>query len=143
MEQTSRNVITVNNTINAPVKKVWEYWTKPEHITLWNNASDDWHTPSAENDLRVGGKFIARMEAKDGSMGFDFGGVYDAVKENEYIEYTMDDGRKVIVHFTSKGDQTDVVESFDAEETNSIDMQRDGWQAILNNFKKYTESRVR
>lgn len=143
MEQTSRNVITVNNTINAPVKKVWEYWTKPEHITLWNNASDDWYTPSAENDLRVGGKFIARMEAKDGSMGFDFGGVYDAVKENEYIEYTMDDGRKVIVRFTSKGDQTDVVESFDAEETNSIDMQRDGWQAILNNFKKYTESRVR
>lgn len=143
MEQTSRNVITVNNTINAPVKKVWEYWTKPEHITLWNNASDDWHTPSAENDLRVGGKFIARMEAKDGSMGFDFGGVYDSVKENEYIEYTMDDGRKVIVRFTSKGDQTDVVESFDAEETNSIDMQRDGWQAILNNFKKYTESRVR
>lgn len=143
MEQTSRNVITVNNTINAPVKKVWEYWTKPEHITLWNNASDDWHTPSAENDLRVGGKFIARMEAKDGSMGFDFGGVYDAVKENEYIEYTMDDGRKVIVHFTSKGDQTDVVESFEAEETNSVDMQRDGWQAILNNFKKYTESRVR
>ena len=143
MEQTSRNVITVNNTINAPVKKVWEYWTKPEHITLWNNASDDWYTPSAENDLRVGGKFIARMEAKDGSMGFDFRGVYDAVKENEYIEYTMDDGRKVIVHFTSKGDQTDVVESFDAEETNSIDMQRDGWQAILNNFKKYTEFRVR
>lgn len=143
MEQTSRNVITVNNTINAPVKKVWEYWTKPEHITLWNNASDDWYTPSAENDLRVGGKFIARMEAKDGSMGFDFGGVYDSVKENEYIEYTMDDGRKVIVRFTSKGDQTDVVESFDAEETNSIDMQRDGWQAILNNFKKYTESRVR
>lgn len=143
MEQTSRNVITVNNTINAPVKKVWEYWTKPEHITLWNNASDDWYTPSAENDLRAGGKFIARMEAKDGSMGFDFGGVYDSVKENEYIEYTMDDGRKVIVRFRSKGDQTDVVESFDAEETNSIDMQRDGWQAILNNFKKYTESRVR
>lgn len=143
MEQTSRNVITVNNTINAPVKKVWEYWTKPEHITLWNNASDDWHTPRAESDLRAGGKFIARMEAKDGSMGFDFGGVYDAVKENEYIEYTMDDGRKVIVRFRSKGDQTDVVESFEAEETNSVDMQRDGWQAILNNFKKYTESRVR
>ena len=142
MEQTSRNVITVNNTINAPVKKVWEYWTKPEHITQWNNASDDWHTPRAESDLRAGGKFIARMEAKDGSMGFDFGGVYDAVKENEYIEYTMDDGRKVIVRFTSKGDQTDVVESFDAEETNSIEMQRDGWQAILNNFKRYAESRV-
>lgn len=142
MEQTSRNVITVNNAINAPVKKVWEYWTKPEHITQWNNASDDWHTPRAESDLRAGGKFIARMEAKDGSMGFDFGGVYDAVKENEYIEYTMDDGRKVIVRFTSKGDQTDVVESFDAEETNSIEMQRDGWQAILNNFKRYAESRV-
>lgn len=142
MEQTSRNVITVNNTINAPVKKVWEYWTKPEHITQWNNASDDWHSPRAESDLRAGGKFIARMEAKDGSMGFDFGGVYDAVKENEYIEYTMDDGRKVIVRFTSKGDQTDVVESFDAEETNPVDMQRDGWQAILDNFKRYAESRV-
>ena len=142
MEQTNRNVITVTNTINAPVKMVWEYWTKPEHITQWNNASDDWHTPSAENDLRTGGKFTARMEAKDGSMGFDFGGVYDAVKENEYIEYTMEDGRKVNVRFTSKGDQTEVVESFDAEETNSIDMQRDGWQAILNNFKRYVESRV-
>ena len=142
MEQTNRNVITVTNTINAPVKMVWEYWTKPEHITQWNNASDDWHTPRAENDLRTGGKFTSRMEAKDGSMGFDFGGVYDAVKENEYIEYTMEDGRKVNVRFTSKGDQTEVVESFDAEETNSIDMQRDGWQAILNNFKRYVESRV-
>ena len=142
MEQTNRNVITVTNTINAPVKMVWEYWTKPEYITQWNNASDDWHTPRAENDLRTGGKFTSRMEAKDGSMGFDFGGVYDAVKENEYIEYTMEDGRKVNVRFTSKGDQTEVVESFDAEETNSIDMQRDGWQAILNNFKRYVESRV-
>ena len=140
MEQTNRNVITVTNTINAPVKMVWEYWTKPEHITQWNNASDDWHTPRAENDLRTGGKFTSRMEAKDGSMGFDFGGVYDAVKENEYIEYTMEDGRKVNVRFTSKGDQTEVVESFDAEETNPIDMQQDGWQAILNNYKRYVES---
>ena len=140
MDQENKNVITVKNTVNAPVSKVWEYWTSPAHITQWNNASDDWHTPSATNDLKAGGMFTARMEAKDGSMGFDFGGVYDAVILNEYIEYTMDDGRKVSIRFTSNGDQTDVVESFDAEEANPVDMQRDGWQAILDNFKKYAES---
>ena len=140
MDQENKNVITVKNTVNAPVSKVWEYWTSTAHITQWNNASDDWHTPSATNDLKAGGMFTARMEAKDGSMGFDFGGVYDAVILNEYIEYTMDDGRKVSIRFTSNGDQTDVVESFDAEEANPVDMQRDGWQAILDNFKKYAES---
>lgn len=140
MEQPNKTVITVKASIDAPVSKVWDYWTKPEHITQWNNASEDWHTPNAENDLRTGGKFTARMEAKDGSMGFDFSGIYDAVNENEYIEYTMEDGRKVNIRFTSNGNQTEVVESFDAEETNSIDMQRDGWQAILNNFKQYVES---
>lgn len=140
MDQENKKVITVKNTVNAPVIKVWEYWTSPAHITQWNHASDDWHTPSATNDLKAGGMFTARMEAKDGSMGFDFGGVYDAVILNEYIEYTMDDGRKVSIRFTSNGDQTDVVESFDAEETNPVDMQRDGWQAILDNFKKYAES---
>lgn len=140
MDQENKKVITVKNTVNAPVIKVWEYWTSPAHITQWNHASDDWHTPSATNDLKAGGMFTARMEAKDGSMGFDFGGVYDAVILNEYIEYTMDDGRKVSIRFTSNGDQTEVVESFDAEETNPVDMQRDGWQAILDNFKKYAES---
>ncbi|MFI5131757.1 MAG: SRPBCC domain-containing protein, partial [Chitinophagales bacterium] len=93
METQERTVITIENTVNSPVEKVWEYWTKPEHITQWNSASDDWHTPHAENDLRPGGRFLSRMEAKDGSFGFDFGGAYDAVRKNEFIEYTMDDGR--------------------------------------------------
>ena len=140
METQSTTVITVESTINAPVEKVWEFWSKPEHITKWNNASDDWHTPRAENDLRVGGKFSARMEAKDGSFGFDFGGVYDAVRENEYIEYTLGDDRKVKVNFIPQGNKTKVVESFDAENTHSEEMQRGGWQAILDNFKKYTEA---
>lgn len=140
METQNTTVITVENTINAPAKKVWEYWTKPEHITKWSNASDDWHTPRAENDLRPGGSFLSRMEAKDGSFGFDFGGVYDEVIEHEYIEYTIDDGRKVKITFSGEGNTTKVVESFEAESTNSIEMQKGGWQAILGNFKKYTES---
>lgn len=135
-----KTIITVGTTINAPVKKVWEYWTKPEHITRWNSASEDWHTPSATNDLKVGGSFSCRMEAKDGSMGFDFGGVYDAIRENEYIEYTLGDGRKVKVTFTAVENGTKVSESFDAENTNSREMQKTGWQSILENFKKYTES---
>lgn len=130
----------VETTINAPVDKVWEYWTKPEHITRWNNASDDWHTPRAENDLRTGGSFTSRMEAKDGSMGFDFGGVYDEVISNEYIAYTLGDGRKVKINFSVQGKQTKVTESFEAESTNPAEMQQGGWQAILNNFKQYTET---
>ena len=139
METQEKTMITVENTVNAPVKKVWEYWTEPEHITKWNNASDDWHSPRAENDLRQGGKFAVRMEARDGSMGFDFGGIYDAVKPNEYIEYTIDDGRKVKVNFSSQGNTTKVVERFEAESINSLEMQKGGWQAILDSFKKYTE----
>lgn len=140
METQQTTVITVENTINAPVDKVWEFWSKPEHITQWSNASDDWHTPKAENDLRTGGKFLSRMEAKDGSFGFDFGGVYDEVRNNEYIEYTMGDGRKVKITFSTNGNTTKVVESFEAETTNSVEMQRGGWQAILDNFKKYAEA---
>jgi len=140
MKTAEKTIITVKSSINAPVKKVWEYWTKPEHITQWNNASDDWHTPWAKNDLRVGGRFTARMEARDGSMGFEFGGTYDAIQSNEFISYTIDDGRKVEVTFTSQGDMTTVTENFEAEETNSIEMQQGGWQAIMDNFKKYTES---
>jgi uncharacterized protein YndB with AHSA1/START domain len=133
-------MITVEATINAPVEKVWKLWTLPEHITKWNNASDDWHTPHAENDLRAGGKFLSRMEAKDGSMGFDFGGVYDEVKTNELIAYTLGDGRKVKVTFTKQGNATKVVTTFEAENENPVEMQRGGWQAILDNFKKYTET---
>ena len=140
MEQISKTEITVETIINAPVEKVWEYWTKPEHIIKWNNASEDWHTPRAENDLRVGGRFVSRMEAKNGSMGFDFGGVYDEVRNNEYIEYTMDDQRKVKITFSGSGNETKVVESFEAEETHSIDMQRQGWQNIIDNFKSYIDN---
>jgi uncharacterized protein YndB with AHSA1/START domain len=140
METMEKTIITVECTVDAPVERVWETWTKPEHITKWNAASDDWHTTRAENDLRAGGSFSARMEAKDGSFGFDFGGIYDAVRKNEYIEYTLGDGRKVDVTFTSNGNSTKVVENFEAESMNSVDMQKGGWQAILDNFKKYTEA---
>src|SRR5665647_2523488 len=140
MEPASKTKITVETTVNAPVEKVWEYWTKPEHVVKWNNASEDWHTTRAENDFRVGGKFSSRMEAKDGSAGFDFGGINDEIKDNEYIGYTMGDGRKVSINFTSDGNKTEIVETFEAENINSIEMQKGGWQAILDNFKKYTEN---
>ncbi|MNE28800.1 hypothetical protein D3C87_26790 [compost metagenome] len=132
--------ITVQSKVNAPVEKVWDYWNAPEHIMKWNSASPDWHTPKSENDLRVGGKFSARMEAKDGSFGFDFGGVYDEVVANERIAYTMEDGRKTQITFINHGDATEVIETFDAEGENPIEMQQAGWQAILDNFKKYTEA---
>lgn len=139
METKERTVLTVEATIDAPVSKVWEFWSGPEHITKWNSPSETWHTPRAENDLREGGKFVARMEAKDGSMGFDFGGVYDKVENHKHIAYTMGDGRKVKVDFIPEGNTTRVVESFDAEDMNSLEMQQAGWQAILNEFKRYTE----
>ncbi len=140
METKNKTVVTVKNTVNAPVEKVWKYWTTPEHIMQWCNASDDWHAPRAENDIKVGGNFSTRMEAKDGSMGFDFGGVYDEVNENQYMAYTMGDGRRVNIRFTAEGDQTNIVENFEAEEMNPVEMQQGGWQAILDNFKKYTET---
>jgi uncharacterized protein YndB with AHSA1/START domain len=140
MTTTAATKITVETTVKAPVEKVWEFWSAPGHITKWNAASDDWHTPRAVNDLRPGGKFSARMEAKDGSFGFDFGGVYDTVKEHQLIEYTIGDGRKVSVRFEGNGNETHVTETFEAEGTNPIEMQRGGWQAILDNFKRYTET---
>jgi uncharacterized protein YndB with AHSA1/START domain len=140
MNTAEKVTITVEATVNAPIEKVWNLWTNPEHIINWNNASDDWHTPRAENDLREGGKFLARMEAKDGSFGFDFGGVYDKIKTNELIAYTIGDGRTVNVSFTQNGNTTKVTEIFEAENTHSIEMQQGGWQAILNSFKKYAES---
>jgi uncharacterized protein YndB with AHSA1/START domain len=140
MESSNKTKITIQASIHAPVEKVWDLWTKPEHIIKWSNASDDWHTPRAENDLRKGGKFLSRMEAKDGSMGFDFGGVYDEVRVNKQIAYTIGDGRKVDISFTGNGNKTDVVETFEAESANPIEMQRGGWQAILNSFKSYAEN---
>lgn len=136
-----KTIITVEATINAPIEKVWECYTRPEHITQWNSASADWHTPRAENDLRVGGKFLSRMEAKDGSAGFDFWGIYDEVKENELIKYTMGDGRKAEVVFSPNNAYTKVMVNFEAENENSIEKQQGGWQAILDNFKKYVESK--
>ena len=140
MQTENKTVITVKTTVYAPIEKVWKYWSSPEHITQWNNASDDWHTPRAENDLRTGGNFLTRMEARDGSAGFDFGGVYDDVQENKYIAYTMGDGRKVRVTFSGDENETDIEETFDAESENSPEMQKTGWQAILDNFKEYTET---
>ena len=131
--------ITVEATVIAPVEKVWNNWTDPNHICNWNNASEDWHTPFAQNDLRPGGRFLSRMEAKDGSQGFDFGGVYDEVIFHQVIAYTLGDGRKVKVIFLSQGSATRIVETFDAETTFSVKQQQAGWQAILDNFKKYTE----
>ena len=142
METTNTTAITVQTTVNTPVEKVWKFWTEPGHIIHWNNASDDGYTPRAENDLRVGGKFTARMEAKDGSFGFDFGGDYTNVVEHKTIEYVLGDGRKVKIDFSSEGNTTKVVETFDAENTHPVEVQRGGWQAILDNFKKYTETNL-
>ena len=139
MAQQEKIEITVIATINAPVAKAWKTWTNPVDVMQWNNASDDWHTSHAENDLRAGGKFLYRMEAKDGSFGFDFEGRYDIVLEHELIEYRLADERKVKISFFKDGNSTRVTESFEAETENSIELQQAGWQAILNNFKKYTE----
>jgi len=133
-------VITVAANVQAPIEKIWTAWNEPQHVTQWNSASPDWHTPVAENDLRVGGSFKYRMEAKDGSFGFDFEGVYDEVKPNELISYTMSDGRKVSTSFNTSGDATTVTTNFDAENENPVEMQQGGWQAILDNFKKYAET---
>jgi uncharacterized protein YndB with AHSA1/START domain len=137
---TKKTIITTQAVIQAPIKRVWEIWTNPSHIIHWNNASDDWHTTKAENDLRVGGKFMSRMEAKDGSEGFDFSGKYDNVELYKQIDYTLDDDRKVQVTFDGDSTQTTVTQNFEAESMNSIELQQMGWQAILDNFKKYTES---
>jgi uncharacterized protein YndB with AHSA1/START domain len=140
MQTQNNEMIVVQTTINAPVAKVWQYFTLPEHITQWSFASDEWHTPTATNDLKPGGHFTSRMEAKDGSMGFDFAGTYDAVKNHEHIAYTMGDNRKVAIEFKENGNTTTLVESFEPETTNPVEMQRGGWQAILDNFKKYVEA---
>jgi Uncharacterized conserved protein len=132
-------VITVTAQVGIQVEKAWKCWTEPQHITKWNAASDDWHTPWATNDLKVGGRFISRMEAKDGSFGFEFGGTYTEVEQNHLIAYIMDDERKVRVSFTPSENGTLITESFEAESKNSTELQQAGWQAILNNFKKYAE----
>lgn len=135
-------MITVSTIVRAPRARVWETWTDPEHIVRWCFASDDWHAPRAENDLRVGGRFVTEMAARDGSAGFDFGGIYTEVLPQERIGYVMDDGRKVTVAFADKDGGTEVTETFDPETENTIELQRHGWQAILENFRKYTEKNI-
>lgn len=140
METTNTTTITIQTRINAPIEKVWRYWNEPDHITQWCAASDDWHAPHAENDLRKDGKFKTTMAAKDGSVSFDFEGVYTKVEANKLIEYVMSDGRKVSITFTTNdGSTTDITETFDPENTNPLDLQREGWQSILNNFKAHVE----
>lgn len=135
-------MITVKCIVEVPVEIVWKLWTTPAHITKWNNASEDWHTPYAENDLRVGGKFKSTMASKDGTMSFDFEGTYTEVKDHSFIEYQLADNRKVDIYFIELEEGVEIIESFDPENENSEEMQREGWQAILDNFKKYAEDFV-
>ena len=135
----NKTKITVECSVKGTIEKVWSYWTTSKHIEQWNNASDDWHTPKALNDLITGGNFCYTMAAKDGSFSFDFGGTYTEIVINKAIRYTMDDGRTASIDFITIGESVEIVETFEAETVNSMELQRDGWQAILNNFKKYTE----
>lgn len=139
MKPNNLKPITVQTTIQADIDKVWNSWTKPEHIINWNFANEEWCCPKAKNDLKTNGKFTYRMEAKDGSMGFDFTGNYEKVIEKELITYKIEDGRLVKIEFSKKENEVIISETFDAEGTNSDEQQRAGWQAILDNFKKYVE----
>lgn len=136
----NKNPITIETTVKAPITTVWDSWNKPEHIVNWAFASDDWEAPSAENDLRVGRKFKTVMAAKDKSTSFDFEGIYSTVSVNKLIEYDMEDGRHVKIEFIELPEGVKIIETFDPESENSREMQRDGWQAILDNFKKHTET---
>ncbi len=137
---TNATKITVEAIANAPVAKVWKVWNTPSDIMQWNTADPSWHSPSSEIDLRAGGKFKTRMEAKDGSFGFDFEGVYDIVEPNKEITYTLGDGRKATTLFAEENGKTHIKTTFDAETQNDPEFQKQGWQAILDNFVKYVES---
>ncbi len=139
MEHSKRESISVETMVPVSPELAWAYWTEPVHITQWNQASGDWHTPHAENDLRVGGKFSSRMESKDGKYGFDFAGVYDAVEPFAKIAYTIGDGRKVSVLFKTMKSGTKITETFETESENSVERQRIGWQAILDSYRRYVE----
>jgi uncharacterized protein YndB with AHSA1/START domain len=134
--------IDIQTQVNAPLGKVWDAYNNPDDITQWNAASDDWHTTHSTVDLREGGSFLARMEAKDGSMGFDFGGTYTRVEPQRLIEYRMGDGREVTVQFAEQDGGTLVKVTFDAETQHDPEFQRAGWQAILNNFGRYVEAKA-
>ena len=132
--------IEISTVVDSSIEKAWTYWTEPEHIQNWTFASPDWHCPKAESELKEGGRFSSRMEAKDGSMGFDFGGNYTKIVPNSTLEYTLDDGREVTIKFSEDNGKTKIVETFEPENQNPLNLQRQGWQAILNNFKIYVES---
>ena len=134
--------ITVETTVHSSIEEVWKIWTTASHIMNWNNPSDDWHSPNSFIDLKEGGHFSFRMEAKDGSVGFDHKGVYDKVKVRELIEYTVADGRKSVIQFIPNGNETRIIETFEPEPETPIDMQRDFCQAVLNNFKQYAEQQI-
>lgn len=134
-------IITIQTTVNAPIEKVWDAWVTPDDIMLWNFASEDWSCPKATVDLREGNGFNYRMEAKDGSMGFDFEGTFTEIAEHEKIEYSLEDDRKVLVAFSETEGGVLVTETFEAEDEHSGEQQRQGWQAILNNFKKHVEEK--
>ena len=139
MEQTERISITVETTVPVSPELAWAYWTQPKHIVNWNQASEDWHTPRAESDLRAGGKFTSRMESIDGKYGFDFEGYFDEVEPNRLLVSTLGDGRKTRVTFEAIPQGTKVIETFEAETENSVELQRQGWQAILDSFRRYVE----
>ena len=134
--------ISIETTVHAPIERVWAAWNDPRAIEQWNAASPDWHTPRASVDLREGGTFSSRMQARDGSAGFDFEGTYTRVEPQRLIEYVMSDGRKVRVEFIPTGRAVTVRETFDAEDTHTAEQQRQGWQAILDNFARHVEGRA-
>lgn len=136
----TKEAIRVETVVQAPVAQVWKCFNEPEHIMKWAFASDDWEAPASKNDVRVGGSFTTTMAAKDGSAKFDFSGVYSAVEEHKLLAYAMSDGRQVRVQFQAMGEGTKVTETFDPEHENSPEMQKAGWQSILNNFKKHVEA---
>lgn len=142
MEKKTNKPITIETTVHAPMEIVWDCWSNPDHITNWAFASDDWHAPYANNDLKLNGKFKTTMAAKDGSMSFDFEGVYTSVKKHELIEYDIADGRHVATLFSKLGSDVKIVQTFDPESSNPREMQKEGWQAILDNFKKYAETKI-
>ena len=135
-----KTIIHIETVIQAPLQKVWDFYNDPEAITKWNQASPDWHCPSSSNDLRIGGRFRNRMEAKDGSFGFDFEGEYLEIIPLQKISYRMDDNRQVSIDFKEIDNETTLKIHFEAEDINPIEMQKDGWQAILNSFKSYVEN---
>jgi uncharacterized protein YndB with AHSA1/START domain len=132
-------MITVKNTVNAPIEEVWEYWTKEEHVKNWNFAAADWHCPYATNNLQAGGEFHYTMAAKDNSFSFDYWGTYQKIEINKQLDFVLGDGRKVVVSFESTSHGTIVTEEFEPEQQNPPERQQTGWQMILDNFKAYVE----